>query len=391
MSKRQYTFRHLQPEKTESSEHLVVEDSYSVDEEISFGPEVQVEQITRFEQVQGQVQISPMARNDVAMDREVMETMRAIREGQNNIAVALQQLTGAMQQLAPVNRRAPSHHSGGSSIAGTPRTARTPTRNTDRPSMPIFVGNNAKEEVAQPATPALLLDNIIAIYDEWDVLPDPIKQNLTFNQYMNQKREAERPQHDRRPRMQNRDLKHAMNKLTLPTFDGGNKTTARAWIHKLDTYLTLKPMTETEAIRFATMHLEGAAYDWWHHGLVTQDHRLITSYEVFSSKLITRFDRKDIEVYYRDLAQLWQSGTLDHFIDEFQRISVMVPDMSEQRKVMLFTEGLQDRFRGLVKVLKPNTLDDAIKIAHDLDTPNSSSQPPKKSYKGSTSFKGNKK
>ena len=69
--------------------------------------------------------------------------------------------------------------------------------------------------------------------------------------------------------MQNRDLKPTMNKLALPTFDGSNKTTARAWIHKLDTYLTLKPMMEIEAIRFATMHLEGATYDWWHHGLVT--------------------------------------------------------------------------------------------------------------------------
>ena len=86
---------------------------------------------------------------------------------------------------------------------------------------------------------------------------------------MNQKREAERPQQDRRPKVQNRDLKHAMNKLNLPTFDGSNKVLARAWIHKLDTYLTLKPMSETEAIRFATTYLEGAAYDWWHHGLVT--------------------------------------------------------------------------------------------------------------------------
>ena len=49
--------------------------------------------------------------------------------------------------------------------------------------------------------------------------------------------------------------------------------------------------------------------------------------------------------------------------------------------MMLFTEGLQDRFRGLVKVLKPNTLDDAIKIARDLDSPSSILQPPKKPYK----------
>lgn len=92
------------------------------------------------------------------------------------------------------------------------------------------------------------------------------------------------------------------------------------------------------------MHLEGATYDWWHHGLVAQDHGLITPDEIFSSKLTTHFDRKDIQVYYRDLAQLRQVGSLDDFIDEFQQILVMVPDMTEQRKVMLFTEGLQDRF-----------------------------------------------
>ena len=229
----------------------------------------------------------------------------------------------------------------------------------------------------------------MAMFDEWDLFPDPIKQNLTFVQYLNQKREADRQQRDRRPRAPNRDLKHAMNKLTLATFDGSSQTAARVWIHKLDTYLTLEPMAKVEAIRFSTMHLEGAAYDWQHRGLVTQDHGLITSYEICSSKLITRFDRKDIEVYYRDLAQLRQSGSLDNFIDEFQRISVMVPDMIEQHKVMLFTEGLQDKYRGLVKVLKPNTLDDAIKIAHDLDSPSSLLQPPKKPYRGSTSPQGN--
>ena len=68
----------------------------------------------------------------------------------------------------------------------------------------------------------------------------------------------------------------------------------------------------------------------------------------------------------------------------------MVPDMSEQRKVMIFTEDLQNRFRGLVKVLKPDTPNDAIEIAHDLDSPSSILQPPEKPYRGSTSNQGNK-
>ena len=85
-------------------------------------------------------------------------------------------------------------------------------------------------------------------------------------------------------------------------FDGSGKMTAQAWISKLDTFLTLRPMAERDAIRYATLHLEGVAYDWWHHGLVSQDHAMIHSYEEFVDKLIARFDRKDIKVYYRDLA-----------------------------------------------------------------------------------------
>ena len=45
--------------------------------------------------------------------------------------------------------------------------------------MPVFVGNNA-EEVAQPAAPTLLPDNVMTMYDEWDLFPEPVKQNLTF-------------------------------------------------------------------------------------------------------------------------------------------------------------------------------------------------------------------
>lgn len=101
---------------------------------------------------------------------------------------------------------------------------------------------------------------------------------------------------------------------------------------------------------------------------------MIHSYE-FKNKLIARFDRKDTEVYYRDLEQLRQVGFADSYINEFQQIAVMVPNMTEKRVTMLFVEGLNDKLKGLVKARRPNTLDDAIQLALDLDiTP---FQPPK--------------
>jgi hypothetical protein len=99
-------------------------------------------------------------------------------------------------------------------------------------------------------------------------------------------------------------------------------------------------MIETEAINFATLLLEGEAHEWWYHGLVTLGHSRITSYREFTDRLIDRFDRKDPEIHFMDLAQLRQTDTAEAFITEFQRVAMAVTDISKSRLIMLFTEGL---------------------------------------------------
>ena len=73
-----------------------------------------------------------------------------------------------------------------------------------------------------------------------------------------------------------------------------------------------------------------------------------------------RFDRKDPEIHFRELAQLKQTGSVEAFISEFQRVVVMVRDVSESMLTMLFTEALIEPLRGWVKAYKPSTLQDAI-------------------------------
>ena len=90
----------------------------------------------------------------------------------------------------------------------------------------------------------------------------------------------------------------------MPYYDGSNKCTDRSWVQKLDKYLSLRPMPKEDAIRFSTLHLEGAAHELWYHGLVTLGHNLITTYEDFTNRVIERFDVKDLEVSFYELAQL---------------------------------------------------------------------------------------
>jgi hypothetical protein len=114
-------------------------------------------------------------------------------------------------------------------------------------------------------------------------------------------------------------------------------------------------MTETEAISFMTLHLEGEAHKWWYHGVVTLGHSRITSYKDFTDRLMDRFERKDHEIHFMDLAQLRQTRTTDAFIIKFQWVAVAVKDISKPRLNKLFKKGLTDPLRGWVKEYRPPT------------------------------------
>ena len=88
-------------------------------------------------------------------------------------------------------------------------------------------------------------------------------------------------------------MRHTIRKFTIPNFEGGSKCFVRSWVQKLDTYFQLHQMTETYAIKLATLHLDNEAHEWWYHGLVTLGHVEVTCYLDFTLRLIERFERKD--------------------------------------------------------------------------------------------------
>ena len=61
-----------------------------------------------------------------------------------------------------------------------------------------------------------------------------------------------------------------------------------------------------------------------------------------------------------------QVGTPEAYMLEFENISIMVFDVSMDRLVLLFTEGLTEPLRGLVKPHNPTTLKDAMNLTRDL-------------------------
>jgi hypothetical protein len=69
-----------------------------------------------------------------------------------------------------------------------------------------------------------------------------------------------------------------------------------------------------------------------------------------------RLDQGDPKLHFRELTQLKQIGSPGSYIEEFQRVIVMVSDVSQARLMMLFIEGLMEPLRGWIKAFKPSNL-----------------------------------
>ncbi|XP_059068585.1 uncharacterized protein LOC131859077 [Cryptomeria japonica] len=147
-------------------------------------------------------------------------------------------------------------------------------------------------------------------------------------------------------------------------------------------------MLEEDAIRFAILHLEGAPHEWWYRGLITLGHNLITTYDEFTKKLIERFDVKDPEVSFHELAQLKQNVSLESYVADFQQLSVMVPNISERRLVSLFIEGLMEPLKGWLKAFDPPSLQGKMKKARGMEFAAPTNNFPSK---GLSSYRDNKK
>jgi hypothetical protein len=231
------------------------------------------------------------------------------------------------------------------------------SRANPKPYMPTFTDEQGQHEQVED-----FVDQLARSTKEYYSLDMTVQRQMSLDQYC-QLRFKNQPRMNHRGSL---EFEQRAGKIEIPYFYGTTKMTAQAWVEKPDTYLQLNPMREMEAIKFATMYLDGKAHKWWYHGITTLGHNQIVSYTKFTQRLINRFDQGDPELHFRELTQLKQRGTTEAYIDEFHRFPVMLQDMSPTTLMMIFIEGLTEPLKGWVKPFKPTNLQEAIWKMRDL-------------------------
>ena len=213
----------------------------------------------------------PEGTGKASMEPEVafMQVISDMLASQRTISQSLAQVAERLAMVDIPGTQAP-HAAQGNSGAGsrpqTPTRTYTSSSRIPRPWFPSFQRAPATT-TQQPLAHRLptQAEDIAEYRREYAALGHDFHQDVTLVEYC-ELRLKNRPREPQRGGQQqqghNIDFIRKVGKLTIPSFDGSSKCTARAWVQKLDTYYKLNQMTESEAISFATLHLEAEAHEW---------------------------------------------------------------------------------------------------------------------------------
>jgi hypothetical protein len=153
----------------------------------------------------------------------------------------------------------------------------------------------------------------------------------------------------------------------VPFFKGEVGFTVDAWLRRLDKHFDFYGSSvfpdEASRIKYATMHLDGPATDWW-DTLPAGDKLRIATWQEFVDAMHSRFRPLQASLVARHrLSALKQTHSVAAYATLFQKELTPISDMSDADQVHYFRAGLKSVIGQRVLEKMPKNLHEAIDVA----------------------------
>ncbi|GJV76153.1 reverse transcriptase domain-containing protein [Tanacetum coccineum] len=144
------------------------------------------------------------------------------------------------------------------------------------------------------------------------------------------------------------------------------------WFERTESVFSRSKCAEEDRVTFATGTLTNDALSWWNayaqpNGIEQANRITWTELkELLTNKYCPRTEVKKMEDEFYNLVV--KGNDLKTYIRRFQELAVLCPNMvpNAEKLVKVFINGLPRSIEGNVTALKPQTLEEAINIAHRL-------------------------
>ncbi|XP_071740461.1 uncharacterized protein [Rutidosis leptorrhynchoides] len=144
------------------------------------------------------------------------------------------------------------------------------------------------------------------------------------------------------------------------------------WFERLESVFRISNCANTDRVKFATCTLQDGALTWWnnyaqHAGM---DASYAMPWEEFKQAMISEYcPRNEIQKLEMELWNLKiQGNDITGYTKRFLELSLLCPELvtTEAKKIERYVWGLSKEIQGNVMSSKPETLQSAIRMAHNL-------------------------
>ena len=148
---------------------------------------------------------------------------------------------------------------------------------------------------------------------------------------------------------------------------GDIKDDPDTWIAQMRNYLLLSGTPPVVQAQVAATYLKGAAAQWY-KTLSVVDRGQLTGFEALAAKLLTRFRPLDIIAQARNkLSRLQQTGSVEKFNQEFQKLMSLIPTMNEEERIDSYRRKLKYNLQLQLVTQEYHKLSDIMNVALRTD------------------------
>jgi hypothetical protein len=136
----------------------------------------------------------------------------------------------------------------------------------------------------------------------------------------------------------------------------------------VDQFFEFQNTPANQKVSLASFHLEGEANQWrqWARRTYKEEGRIMT-WEAFEDELWARFGPIDCEDFDEALSRIKQVGSLRDYQSEFEKLGNRVRGWTQKALVGTFMGGLKPEIAEGIRMFKPQSLKEAISLAHMKD------------------------
>ena len=153
-------------------------------------------------------------------------------------------------------------------------------------------------------------------------------------------------------------------KVELPKYDGDERQCI-AWTNKAKEYLDIHNIHyDSEKIKYASMHLEGNAYNWY---LWWKNTARICSYNwvSFRNDLIKRFQGVEEKYFFAKITRLQQKNSVNEYTCDWEALSTRVPKLTDDQRLQTYIHSLKQHICDELELHNISTMEEARRKARD--------------------------